>query len=262
MKNLIFALIFSILLHVVVFMNYPIKKEENSAQNKNKEHVIASNVRYVKLQQSQPAVEEIKPAEEIKPNNNLKKVEEVKPQPKRDLVKEAKQTATKPKTVQEVQPTFTNPLPKETPKTALEQEQEKQKKENLSNYLTASEVELDRNMLDNITKSYLELYGEEYNTFNTVQKVFLQKNLKDIGRITQRYLRYPSLAVRLRQYGTNIVEFMLHPNGDITNLMLTNSSGSTSLDDNTLETIKIAYKDYPRPDETTKIKIYVNYSLY
>lgn len=262
MKNLIFALIFSILLHVVLLMNYPIKKEDNSAQNKNKEHVVTSNIRYVKLQQSQPEVEESKPVNEIKPNNELKKVEEIKPQPKRELVKEAKQTATKPKTAQIVQPTFTNPLPKEAPKTPLEQELDKQQKESPTKYLTAEQLEVDRNMLDNITKSYLELYGNEYNSFNAVQKVFLHKNLRDIGRITQRYLRYPSLAVRLRQYGTNIVEFMLHPNGDITNLMLTNSSGSTSLDDNTLETIRIAYKDYPRPEETTKIKIYVNYSLY
>lgn len=260
MKNLIFALIFSILLHVVVFMNYPIKKEENTAQNKNREHVVTSNVRYVKLQEAK--AEETKPTEDINPNTHLKKVEEITPQPKREMVKEAKQTATKPKTLEKVQPTFTNPLPQETPKTALEQEQEKQKKENLTNYPSAEQLELDRNMLDNITKSYLELYGEEYNSFNAVQKVFLHKNLRDIGRITQRYLRYPSLAVRLRQAGTNIVEFMLHPNGDITNLILTNSSGSTSLDDNSLETIKIAYKDYPRPEETTKIKIYVNYSLY
>lgn len=122
--------------------------------------------------------------------------------------------------------------------------------------------ELDRNMLDSITQSYLELYGEEYNSFNQVQKVFLQKNLRDIGRITQKYLRYPSLAARLRQDGTNIVEFMLYPNGDISDLRLTSSSHSTSLDDNTLETIRIAYKDYPRPKEPTKIKIYVNYFLY
>ena len=262
MKNLTVALILSILIHIVLFTHYPIKKEENSAQEKGKQPNTTSHIRYVKLQPAQPVVEEVKKVEDNKPENTFKKVEEVKPQPKRELVKEAKQTATKPKTTQEARPNFTKPLPQEISKTALEIEQEKQKKESLSNFLAKPEMELDRNMLDNITKSYLELYGEEYNTFNTVQKVFLQKNLKDIGRITQRYLRYPSLAARLRQSGTNIVEFMLYPNGDITNLMLTNSSGSTSLDENTVETIRIAYKDYPRPQEPTKIKIYVNYSLY
>lgn len=262
MKNLTVALILSILIHIVLLTHYPLKKEENSAQEKNKKPNNTSQVRYVKLQPATPAIEEVQKSDEKKAENEFKKVEEVKAQPKRELVKEAKQTATKPKTVQEVKPTYNKPLPQEIAKTPLEVEQEKQKKENLSNFLAKPEMELDRNMLDNITKSYLELYGEEYNSFTTVQKVFLQKNLKDIGRITQRYLRYPSLAARLRQAGTNIVEFMLYPNGDISNLMLTNSSGSTSLDDNTVETIRIAYKDYPRPQEPTKIRIYVNYSLY
>ncbi len=260
MKNLTFALILSIFIHILFLINYKVTPQENSAQNKNKEKNVSSNVRFVKLQpqQTAPNKEVLEPKKtEEKP---FKKVEEVKPQPKREVVKEAKKTITKPKTVQHVQPTFTQPLPLEKPKTPLEKEQEKLKKETLTDYLLTPE--LDRNMLDNITKSYLELYGEEYNSFNTVQKVFLQKNLRDIGRITEKYLRYPSLAARLRQQGTNVVEFVLHPNGDISELKLSNASGSTSLDDNTLETIRIAYKDYPRPKESTKIKIYVNYFLY
>lgn len=260
MKNLTIALILSIFIHIIFLVNYKVTPPENTAQNKNKEKNVSSNVRFVKLQPQQKAqekeVSEPKKTEE-KP---FKKVEEVKPQPKREIVKEAKKTVTKPKTVQQVQPTFTQPLPLEKPKTPLEKEQEKLEKETLTDYLLTPE--LDRNMLDNITKSYLELYGEEYNSFNKVQKVFLQKNLRDIGRITEKYLRYPSLAARLRQQGTNVVEFVLHPNGDITELRLSNASGSTSLDENTLETIRIAYKDYPRPKESTKIKIYVNYFLY
>lgn len=259
MKNLTIALILSIFIHILFLLNYKTVKNENSAQNKNKEKIIASNIRMVKLKTA-PAVEQKEIPKPPKKEEPYKKVEEIKPQPKREIVKEAKKTVTKPTTSQQVQPSFTQPLPKEKPKTPLEKEQEKLKKETLSDFLATPE--LDRNMLDSITQSYLELYGEEYNSFNQVQKVFLQKNLRDIGRITQKYLRYPALAARLRQDGTNIVEFMLYPNGDISDLRLTSSSHSTSLDDNTLETIRIAYKDYPRPKEPTKIKIYVNYFLY
>jgi protein TonB len=259
MKNLTIALILSIFIHILFLLNYEVTKEEKSAQNKSKEKNIASNIRMVKLQAT-PTVEQKETPKPPKIEEPFKKVEEIKPQPKREVVKEAKRTVTKPTTSQQVQPSFTQPLPKEKPKTALEKEQEKLKKETLTDYLLTPE--LDRNMLDNITKSYLELYGEEYSSFNQVQKVFLQKNLRDIGRITEKYLRYPSLAARLRQDGTNIVEFMLYPNGDISDLRLTSSSHSSSLDDNTLETIRIAYKDYPRPKEPTKIKIYVNYFLY
>jgi len=60
----------------------------------------------------------------------------------------------------------------------------------------------------------------------------------------------------------NIVEFTLHPNGDISDLKISNSSGYSSLDENTIETIEYAYKDYPRPKSPTKIKIYVYYKLY
>ncbi|MDD2639849.1 MAG: TonB family protein [Arcobacteraceae bacterium] len=259
MKKLTIALILSIFIHILFLLNYNVPKEENSAQNQNKEKNIASNIRMVKLKAA-PAVEQKEVLTPPKVEEPFKKVEKIKPQPKREVVKEAKKTVTKPTTSQQVQPTFTHPLPKEKPKTPLEKEQEKLKKETLSDFLPTPE--LDRNMLDTITQSYLELYGEEYNSFNKVQKVFLQKNLRDIGRITQKYLRYPSLAARLRQDGTNIVEFMLYPNGDISDLRLTSSSHSTSLDENTLETIRIAYKDYPRPKEPTKIKIYVNYFLY
>ena len=60
----------------------------------------------------------------------------------------------------------------------------------------------------------------------------------------------------------NIVEFYLHPNGDISDLKLTESSGYSSLDKNSIETIEFAYKDYPKPKEKTKVKIYVYYKLY
>ncbi len=70
-------------------------------------------------------------------------------------------------------------------------------------------------MLDEITKSYINLYGEEFNSFTKVQKVFLQKNLKDIGKITERYLRYPSIAVRTRQQGMNVIQFYLYQMGGI-----------------------------------------------
>ncbi len=180
---------------------------------------------------------------------------------KKKIVKKPKKIIQKPIKRAVVKPTFTKPLPKKK----IIKPQEKRKtvpNKSLENFLLADPVPLDRNMLDEITKSYINLYGEEFNSFTKVQKVFLQKNLKDIGKITERYLRYPSIAVRTRQQGMNVIQFYLYPNGDISDLKLTDSSGFTSLDKNTVETIEIAYKDYPRPKTKTKIKIYVFYKLY
>ena len=91
---------------------------------------------------------------------------------------------------------------------------------------------------------------------------FIKSNLDSIGRITQRYLRYPAVAGKIGQEGDNVLEFYLYPNGDISDLKLLSTSGYTLLDDNSLHTIKIAYKDYPYPNEKTKIRIRVMYRIY
>ena len=110
-----------------------------------------------------------------------------------------------------------------------------------------------------------QLYGKEFNTFSPTQKKFIKDNLGTIHHITQRTLTqngYPDVAVRTKQQGTNIVSFYLHSNGKITGLRLKKRIGYAALDQNTLEIIRIAYKDYPRPKSKTKITFYVKYSIY
>lgn len=107
-----------------------------------------------------------------------------------------------------------------------------------------------------------ELYGEEFGDLGNAQKDFIRNNLRNIGRITQQYLSYPRVAAYFEQSGINAVEFYLHPNGDITDLKIIKSSGLKSFDNATLNTIKIAYKDYPRPQQKTLIRIKVTYSYF
>ncbi len=109
-----------------------------------------------------------------------------------------------------------------------------------------------------------KLYKDDFSTFTQEQRKFLQNNLAKIATITQKYLYlrgYPYIAIKTRQEGTNAVEFLLHPNGDISQLRLLTSSGYEALDKNSIETIKTAFKDYPHPQTTTKIKIFVKYSI-
>ena len=112
------------------------------------------------------------------------------------------------------------------------------------------------------TQKIRELYGEEFGALTPNQQKFIKSNLDTIGRITQRYLKYPAVAGRIGQEGDNVLEFYLYPNGDISDLRLLSTSGYTLLDDNSLHTIKIAYKDYPYPNEKTKIRIRVMYRIY
>ena len=109
------------------------------------------------------------------------------------------------------------------------------------------------------------LYGSSYARMNSAQRRFIDENLRTILMISQRtlnYLGYPRDAARFGEQGTNIVEFWLHPNGDISGLRLRRRLPSASLNRQTLEVIKTAYMHYPRPKVKTKIIIYVRYRLY
>lgn len=107
-----------------------------------------------------------------------------------------------------------------------------------------------------------ELYGDDFDRMDEKQRDYIKQNLSGIGRITEKYLRYPELAGRMGMQGVNVVEFYLHPNGDISQLKVIKGSTYGVLDRNSIDTIETAYKDYPRPETTTKIRIYVHYSIY
>jgi len=109
------------------------------------------------------------------------------------------------------------------------------------------------------------LYGSSYSRMSATQRRFIDENLRKILEISQRtlnYLGYPREAARFGEQGTNIVEFWLHPNGDISSLRLKRRLNSRSLNRQTLEVIRTAYMYYPRPKVKTKIIIYVRYRLY
>ncbi len=108
------------------------------------------------------------------------------------------------------------------------------------------------------------LYGSSYSRMSASQRKFIDENLREIIRISQRtlnYLGYPKEALYMHEQGTNIVEFWLYPNGDISHLRLKRRIGSDSLDRQTIEVIKTAYMYYPKPPVKTKIIIYVGYHL-
>ena len=110
----------------------------------------------------------------------------------------------------------------------------------------------------------MDLYGDKLGDYGVEEAKFIINNLKEIGRITQYHFSrrgYPKDALYLKQSGSNIAEFYLHPNGDISDLKITQDSNSTILDKNTLTTIEIAHRDYPRPSTKTKIIINMKYFI-
>lgn len=107
-----------------------------------------------------------------------------------------------------------------------------------------------------------KLYGEDFERLGKEEQKFIKDNLGSIGRITEKYMRYPDVAAQFRQEGTSLVEFYLYPNGDISDMRLITSSGYKTLDKSAMESIWVAYKDYPRPSTKTLIRMYMQYSIY
>ena len=263
MKIIILALIISISLHFLAFYNYE-NKEFN--EKKHKEEIIEkkSEVKFVKLKKKE-IIEEVKNTPLIEKKQEIEKIEQVK-KIEKPIKKSLEAKTEKNEIVKKVD------VKKQIDIAQSKNFQEKVlkdqivKKDNslqnsvLENFLSQKEP-INKEILNELEK----LYGEEYKTFTKVQKAYLENNLNNFQVITQRVLTrlgYPPLAAKLKIGGANVIEFMFHPDGSITNLKITNSSGYEIFDKYSLELIEIAYKDYPRPTTSTKLKFNVRYQLY
>lgn len=251
MKIIISAFIISILLHLIIFESYKnkelIKKDEFQETAKKK-----SEVKFVKLNK-----QEIVAKEEI----IEKKVESIVEKPKEIIKKDIPKKVEKPK-IKKDTPNIekSKKLQNNILKEQIVNENESLQNTTLENYLAQKEF-INKEILDELEK----LYGKEYETFTNVQKAFLEKNLNNFQVITQKVLNrlgYPRLAAKLRISGTNVIEFMFHPDGSISDLKITTSSGYEIFDKYSKELIEIAYKDYPKPKTSTKIRFNVQYSAY
>ncbi|MFT7002717.1 MAG: protein TonB [Sulfurimonas sp.] len=116
----------------------------------------------------------------------------------------------------------------------------------------------------NINNNIKELYGEDFGKLSAGQQKYIIDNQEIMRRITQQVLTRVArvnLPNDLNVNKTNIIEFYLHPNGDMTDFKFLKKSGYYVLDDTTKETIGYAYSRYPRPTEKTLVRYNVYYNL-
>jgi protein TonB len=239
-------------LHFLIFNNY--KVNQPSQNNKQEEKTInKSDIKFVKLKQIESIENKIQPKVEQKIE---KKVEVPKIQ-KEIIQKDVKKTID---TNKKIDIEKSKILQKQILNEQVIENKSSLQEKTLENFLSQKEP-VNKDILNELEK----LYGKEYETFTKVQKAYLEKNLDNFQTITQRVLNrlgYPPLAAKLKIGGVNIIEFMFHPDGSITNLKVINSSGYAVLDQYSLELIEIAYKDYPKPETTTKLRFQIQYRLY
>jgi len=165
----------------------------------------------------------------------------------------------------------TEPLPPTKPYIPLAPEEEKKKKDPMGflyedkSAQEAKEKSTKQAVGSNVGNADLrELYGDEFGKLTPGQQKYLIDNQEIMRRITQEILnRIARVNLRhdMNVNKVNIVEFYLHPNGDMTDFKFLQPSGYQILDTTTQETIEFAYSRYPRPDEKILVRYNVFYNL-
>lgn len=254
MKIIILAFIISISLHFFLFKKY--NNDEFKKNNQIKQEVIKkSDVKFIKLKKEEPIINNVM-EEKVKPIIE-KKVE--LPEIQKEVVVK-KEIQKKVENNKKIDFEKSKELQKKVLNEQIVNKKESLQDKTLEDFLSQKQP-INKEILNELQK----LYGEEYDKFTKVQKAYLEKNLTNFQTITQRVLNrlgYPPLAAKLRIGGVNIIEFMFHPDGSITGLKVIDSSGYAVLDNYSVELIEIAYKDYPKPQTSTKLRFNVQYRLY
>jgi outer membrane biosynthesis protein TonB len=171
----------------------------------------------------------------------------------------------------------TKPLPPKKPYIPLVRKKEKkiepikEKKKTATSWMYEDKSEEDAQKVKktvysggNISQDIKELYGDEFGKLTKGQQKYIIDNQEIMRRITQQVLTRVArvnLKANLNVNKTNVIEFYLHPNGDMTDFKFLSKSGYFILDETTRETIEYAYSRYPRPKEIILIRYNVYYNL-
>ena len=115
-----------------------------------------------------------------------------------------------------------------------------------------------------IGSDFKEAYGEAFGKLSEGEKKYIIDNQEIMRRITQEQLNRlgpVNIPRNLNVNTSNIIEFYLHPNGDISGLRIVNDSGYEILDDTSKQTIEYSYHRYPLPKQKTLVRYKVGYYL-
>ncbi|MDY0116549.1 MAG: hypothetical protein RBR59_03105 [Sulfurimonadaceae bacterium] len=281
MNRSTFALFVAVLIHLLIFSflwfvleNMPKKKEAPTQEEKMK----ISLKEYMPKKKETAVIPDTLKAKSMPKGKQLKEPIVYQPQQKSkpvELNKPKEIVAQAPKPIIELLPTKESFIPLKESKQDQNTTKEKVKKEEESNPLyaflsqdnTANETKEEIREVSHkssVNQNLKELYGDEFGKLTQGQQKYLIDNQEVMRRITQEVLnRVADVNINrnLNVNRDNIVEFYLHPNGDMTDFKFLKQSGYYVLDDTTKETIEYAYSRYPRPEETILIRYIVLYNL-
>jgi protein TonB len=279
-----FSLFVALLIHMLFLLLFwllggltpELKKPQAPKENKIKVSLKEIPKKYKKSGDSKKKIEQETIAPPMPKGSQLKKIlkDPVKYEPKKP-VKQTKLNTPKSKPVTKdkakVKPLSQKPYIELTPKKDINSTIEKKKIDPMAwMYEDKSSNEEEKKKKKTYSSSSInnknikELYGDEFGQLSEGQQKYILDNQEVMRRITQQVLTRVArvnLPRDLNVNKSNVIEFYLQPNGDMTDFKFLNKSGYYVLDDTTKETIEYAYSRYPRPTEKTLIRYNVLYNL-
>ncbi len=129
---------------------------------------------------------------------------------------------------------------------------------------TQEKVERSTKRESKLLSNIKDAYGETFGELSPGEQKYILDNQEIMRRITQQVLNRVgrvNIPSNMRVNSSNVVEFYLYPNGDISDIEFIEKSNFYILDDTTKETIEYAYSKYPRPEQKTRIRYKVGYYL-
>jgi len=286
-----FALFVALLIHILLIILFwflgtitpevkPVKKQEQRMKvslkelpKTSKNSGLSKKIKPPKNNIAPPMPKGKQLKEMVKPPKRavkkITKQKKIKYEPKKikKQVKIKKKPINKPK----IKPVIKKKIPKIAPRPPEKYVPLKPKKEDPLSWMhedrSAQEVKSEKKEVksgSNISQNIKKLYGEEFGKLTPGQQQYIIDNQEIMRRITQQVLTRVARVNLPRDMNvnrTNVIEFYLHPNGDMSDFKFLKKSGYYVLDDTTKETIEYAYSKYPLPKEKTLIRYNVFYNL-
>ena len=297
MKRSTAALIIAILFHLLiillfVLLGYMMPEIKKSEPKKEEERIKVSLIEKPETAKQAPVENKVKHPEAAPPMPKGKQLERIVQKPFKKVPEEPKPVEPPPpvtklpvepkelpqpeppaKKTEPLPPKKTEYIPPEKVEEAIQEKKAEEEDEHGKLYAFLSKKVISekpskkgtsKERTSRISEDIKEAYGSEFGKLTEGELKYILDNEEIMRRITQQVLnRVGAVNIpndfRINSY--NVVEFYLHPNGDISDLRIIKKSGFYLLDDTTKETIEYAYSKYPLPKQKTLIRYRVGYYL-
>lgn len=277
----LYAFITALLVHVIVFLLLLMIERITPTPPPQTKEEKPQEARFKVSLKEQP-----KAVEEALVKNDIPKITKARPLPKGEQLDKQTPPKSQPKVV--TKPSVEPPKPSQQPSVAQTPSTPPEPKKAFERHIAKTVATIERKpqkeqgLYDILSKQdsnepsssspspkvgtdIKKLYGDKFGELSEGEQKYIIDNFEKMRRITQGVLtRYARSRIpdNFRAKDINIIEFYLYPDRHISDVRFVKNSQFYILDDTTKETIEIAYKDYPRPEQKTYIRYQVFYELY